>query len=990
MLTTAVLFATGLALVSPELDEQLSTARADRLIPVDIVLDEQFDAGLLAELVEGMPKRQKQAEVARILREFNAGSQADLLDYLAAREAEGSVRDVTSLWLVNMVYCEATPAVIRAVERRAEVDYVDNDLKYSPGLLPAVARSDATDFGGEEITYGVDRINAPAVWALGYTGQGVVVGDIDTGCNYNHHDLADHMWTDANYPHHGWDFLDDDDDPMDTSGHGTHTCGTVASDGTAGTQCGVAPDAMIMSCRVRTVADTLGENQIWQAMEFVVSPPLSPTNGGDVITMSLGYLQSWDPRRATWRTGCNNVGAAGVAMIVAAGNERYLSPPNSCRCPGDVPPPWWNPENTGTGTLSNVISIGATDQNDQYASFSSRGPVQWANVSGFNDYAYPPGLSKPDVSAPGVDTKSCHYSNNTGYQEMSGTSMATPHTAGTVALMLSKNPNLSPAVIDSILEMTAVDLGPTGKDNDYGAGRIDALAAVNYVTGSGGPSLVMQGHAVVDPPPGGNNNGRVDPGETAELEMTLRNTGGANATSVAGTLVSGDGRLVVSDANGSWGDIPTGGSAVNTADRFEVQADGGITPGTSIPCTLHVTADSADYENTFVFSLTIGQPPTPGSAMLDHDTGYCKLTVSCFGSIGYDDPSDAGSGFCYPKTAASALYYAGFAVGNGPSYVADRFYGSPASGGPETDLVIVDSLRPVAGSPVADEHFLGSYSDAGHSAPKGLKVTQNSYQMADPGYDDFVVMVFDIENLGASQVDGLYAGIFGDFDIGSSTSNTCTSDESRRLMYMRQETTANPTVGVKILWPHSFANLSAIDHDIYVYPDSCVTDNQKSRWLDGTLVQRNSTRTDDWSTLNSVGPFNLPVGAMYRFAAAFVGGTSEAEALTHADSAQSWFDNNVGILEGPVERREVARRLEVRPNPFTSGTRIGYTVSRPGRVRITAFDITGRNRTVLLDDEVTAGRGELRWQPSELAGGIYFVRFESPDGVETERLLLTR
>ncbi len=518
---------------------------------VDIVLNKQFSPELLADLVAGMPKRAKQAEVARILKSFNTEKQADLLGYLAAKESESRVEDVISFWLVNMVYCKASAAVIREVEKRSDVYYVDADMKYVPGLLPALVAEDATDASGYEITWGVQKINAPAVWALGYTGQGIVVGDIDTGCNYNHHDLRDHMWTDSHYPHHGWDFKDSDDDPMDNSGHGTHTAGTVASDGTTGTQCGVAPDAQIMSCRVRTVADSLAESQIWAAMEFVISPPLSPSNGGDLITMSLGWRNAWHPRRKLWWDGCNNVGAAGVMMIVAAGNERSTSPPYSCRTPGDVPPPWWNPQNVGTGALSNVISIGATDSDDHYASFSSRGPVEWGTVAGYNDYPYPPGLTRPDVSAPGVDVKSCKYNSNTGYTQMSGTSMATPHTAGTVALMLSKNPNLSPAVVDSILEMTAVDLGSSGKDMDHGAGRIDALVAVNYVTGSGRPDLGMESVTVIDPPPGGNNNGRVDPGETAKLEMTLHNYGDVTCYNTVGTLVSGDVRLTVSDPTGT-------------------------------------------------------------------------------------------------------------------------------------------------------------------------------------------------------------------------------------------------------------------------------------------------------------------------------------------------------------------------------------------------------------------------------------------------------
>ncbi|MFO7675358.1 MAG: S8 family serine peptidase [bacterium] len=984
-----LLVGVGLGLVGPDLEAQISVAGSDYQVPVIIALSEQYDAAQLSRLADGMTRRARQAEVARVLRDWSDDSQADLRAFLAGLETDGQVSNIGGLWLVNAAYCRATEAAIRAIEKHPDVWYVDADVKHVPGLLPAAAVGDVTD-GTDEIDWGVQKINAPAVWSLGYTGAGIVVGDIDTGCNYNHVDLADHMWVDANYPYHGWNFENNTNNPMDANGHGTHTCGTVASDGTAGSQCGVAPDAQIMSCRVRTVADSLAETQVWSAMQFVVSPPLSPANGGDIITMSLGWINAWNPMRRLWRDGCNNVGAAGVIMCVAAGNERSISPPYSTRTPGDVPPPWWNPQNVGAGALSNVISVGATDANDNYASFSSRGPSEWGTVAGYADYAYPPGLTRPDVAAPGVDVKSCRHNSNTGYTTMSGTSMATPHTAGVVALMLSKNPTLSPAVVDSILEVTAIDRGSTGKDMDYGAGRIDALAAVNAVGSSSGPPILhLVRTTVLDG--GGNNNGRLDPGETADLMMTLRNNGGADCDNTTGVLRSGDARLMVGDANGSWGRIARGDTAVNSGDRFSVSADAAIPPGTTVRCTLHVTGDSAFYAASFVIPLVVGQPPTPGLLLMTHDTGYCRLTVSAQGSIGYDvPPADAGNGFCYPKTAASALFYGSFAMGNSESYVADRHFSRPASGAPNQDLRVVDSLRPVVPPVDGDEHYRGSYSDAGHPSAKGLTVTQNSYMTALSGYDDFVVLVFDIDNNGANAVDGLYAGIFADFDIGSSSTNTAASDETRRLTYMRQASTANPTVGVKILLPASFANLAAIDHDRYVYPDSAMTDGMKWRFLNGAILQRNSNRSYDWSALVSVGPFDLAVGERYRFAVAFVGGTSEAQAQAHADSAQAWFDGNVGILEGPLPRKLAVRLLEVTPNPLAGRATLRLQVPQAGRVRVRVVDVSGRAVVTLLDENMIAGCRELSWEAGSLAAGVYFVRVESPVGVESRPVLLAR
>jgi subtilisin family serine protease len=469
----------GFGLISPDLARVVSSTKPEGLIHIDIVFKEQINIQELKTAVWGLPRREKRVRVAEILQAFSAQKQQPVQEYLRQMEKQGSVTDIRSFWINNAIYCRATADVINFLDARDDIYYVDYDLKAIELEKPSyVVPPDVT----REIDWGVRKIRADQVWSLGYTGQGVVVGLIDTGVNYNHLDLIDHMWNDPNYPNHGWNFEFNNNNPMDEQGHGTHTAGTVASDGSAGSQCGVAPDAQIMALRVRTEVDTVAENQVWAAMEFVISPPLSPANGGDLISMSLGWQYAWSPRRATWRTNCDNVGAAGIVMIVAAGNERGINyPPEALRCPGDVPPPWRHPDNGAMGALSDVVTIGATDSLDNVASFSSPGPVTWQSIAPFNDYVYPPGLTTPDVSAPGVNVKSCSYTNTSGYTFMSGTSMATPHTAGVVALILSRKPDLTPEAIDSILESTAVDLGPAGKDNDFGAGRIDAFSAITAV-----------------------------------------------------------------------------------------------------------------------------------------------------------------------------------------------------------------------------------------------------------------------------------------------------------------------------------------------------------------------------------------------------------------------------------------------------------------------------------------------------------------------------
>ena len=405
-------------------------------------------------------------------------SQNSLKKYLALKATNNEVVHVHGLWITNIISCKATETVINELSLRDDIRIIDYDEIRNMLIGEETGIPVQSNSPGEtrEIAYNVTKVNAPAVWDLGYTGQGVIVAVLDVGVNYNHVDLADHMWEDPDYPNHGYDFAYNDNDPMDNHGHGTHCAGTVAGDGTAGSQTGMAPDATIMALKILNDNGGGSESDSWEAIEFTVN------NGGDIMSMSIGWQHSWNPQRATWRNALDNALAAGVVASIAAGNEGgSTNNPDDVRTPGDCPPPWLNPDQALQGGISSVVCVGATDNNDNIASFSSRGPSTWEDIDPFNDYPFNPetGLIRPDVSAPGVNIKSCNTFNITGYTSMSGTSMATPGVAGVMALLLSKAPNLSPEAIDIALETTAVDLGSSGKDNIYGAGRIDALEAIN-------------------------------------------------------------------------------------------------------------------------------------------------------------------------------------------------------------------------------------------------------------------------------------------------------------------------------------------------------------------------------------------------------------------------------------------------------------------------------------------------------------------------------
>ncbi|MCL1850042.1 MAG: S8 family peptidase [Bacteroidetes bacterium] len=470
--------------IDEELQNEIQLRNGDELIKINIIMKNQYDQfELRSKSAMYRSNEAKRSFVVNELKHFSKETQEEVMSYLDYFANNKSVSDITQFWIYNGITCYATKEVIEVLASLDDVLVIGFDKEHNWLFENEIPRA-VDDGDSREITYNVIKVNANLVWALGYTGEGVIVAIVDTGVNYNHNDLKTHMWEHPNYPNHGWNFVNNGNNPMDDHSHGTHCAGTVAGNGAAGSQTGMAPDARIMAVKVWNNNGSGSTSQMCLGIQFAVE------KGAHVVSMSGGVGGGGSTsERIQFRNTMINVLEAGVIASIAAGNEHsgYSSQPipNQVRVPGNCPPPWLHPDQTTQGGITSVVCVGATDQNDLIASFSSWGPVTWQNITGFNDYPYNPGMGliRPDVCAPGVSIKSCTHNNNSGYTLMDGTSMATPCVSGVMALMLSKNLTLTPAKIDEILETTAVHL-PTStspKGNTFGSGRIDAFEAISAV-----------------------------------------------------------------------------------------------------------------------------------------------------------------------------------------------------------------------------------------------------------------------------------------------------------------------------------------------------------------------------------------------------------------------------------------------------------------------------------------------------------------------------
>jgi len=280
----------------------------------------------------------------------------------------------------------------------------------------------------------VPLLEVPAVWQAGVDGTGIRIAIVDTGLDVNHPDFAGRIGGTIDYSGEGF---------RDNNGHGTHVAGIAAGAGSR--YRGVAPGATLYAAKVLRGDGSGMFSDVMAGVEWAVE------QGVHVINLSLGSSGPSDGNDALSHT-CDAAVSRGIVVCAAAGNAG----PGA----GTVGSP---------GAARLVITVGATDDSDAVASFSSRGPTA-------------DGRPKPDICFPGVNIiapraggTSMGRPIDSLYTEASGTSMATPHATGAVALLLQAKPDLTPAQVKELLRLTARDLGLDA--NTQGAGRAIVYAA---------------------------------------------------------------------------------------------------------------------------------------------------------------------------------------------------------------------------------------------------------------------------------------------------------------------------------------------------------------------------------------------------------------------------------------------------------------------------------------------------------------------------------
>lgn len=422
--------------------------------------------------------RARRAEqVYRHLWETAEDSQRSLRAWLDARRV-----NYRAFYIVNALLVRADRDLLLALGERPEVGRVITNPSVAVDIERPVLPQDTVKAAVvDAIPWGVQRIRAPEVWNLGFTGEGIVVAGQDTGYQWDHPALRqqyrgwdgstashDYNWHDAIHTT-GSSCPPDGPVPCDDHGHGTHTMGTIVGDDGGVNQIGVAPGARWIGCR--NMNEGVGTPATYiECFEFFLAPyPVGgdasqgrPSMAPHVINNSWScppYEGCDETHIALLAQAVEAVRATGIMVVASAGNS-------GAAC---------STVNTPPGMYDATYTVGATssDSADTIAGFSSRGTGT--------------ALIKPDISAPGVMVTSSTVGG--AYTKLSGTSMAAPHVVGAVALLWSARPDLigKVAMTEFLLNTAAVqrvstqcgDAADAVPNNVYGWGRVDAFNAVH-------------------------------------------------------------------------------------------------------------------------------------------------------------------------------------------------------------------------------------------------------------------------------------------------------------------------------------------------------------------------------------------------------------------------------------------------------------------------------------------------------------------------------
>lgn len=819
------------------------------------------------------------------------------------------------------------------------------------------------------------RIRAYKAWDLTLGGSrgdaNTVIGIVDSGSDLDHPDIAANVYQNTADPVNGTD--DDGDGYIDNfqgwdmggadynnvvgdnnpnclganNNHGSHVAGCaseVSDNGVGGA--GIGFNCKLLIVKAAADNDTRGTGGVGYIIGGYEGITYAADHGASVINCSWGGAGggSFGQDVIDYATLTKN-----ALVVAAAGNDGQ----DLAYYPA---------------SYTYVLSVAATNSvNDSKASFSN--------------YNY-----TVDICTPGNTIYSTVYNNT--YTQMSGTSMASPITAGAAGLVKSKFPTYTAMQIGQRLKQTTDNnysiynattnpnitpgtsayLSSALWRNKMGTGRLNAFRALVDPQGS---SVVFQNEDVVD-----NNDMAFVVGDTLHITGEFVNYLAATSAGTTASIkaVVNGANVTVIDTTTTLGVLNTLASTNNNADPFKFKINAGTPLNTVI--TFRVLIKDGSYATSYFINVTTNVD------YINVRINDLQTTITSKSKIGWNqDGATEGLGFTYLGT--QMLYEGGLMIGTSATAVSDRVRGADGTTS-DADFVSVTNVYKAFPDVVSEFDVHGVFDDAAAVPVQNVNVRHNAYAWSTPGNRKYVIVEYFIKNTGSTALNSLYAGIASDWDIPGPTNgatdyakNKADYDAARKMGYAWFSGTNGKYAGIKVL-NNEPGNHYGIDNtaggagglDINDAGDYYSTADKYTA-LSTTRLQAGFADADGEDVLNvvSTGPFSVNAGDSVKVAFALICGDDLGDIQESADSAQAHYNNMYPVGLKSLTKNDAD--IKVYPNPASNTMFVSIDNEQEGNVSVDLFNLVGQKvKTVSFENE----QGVYAVDLSDLQEGAYLYR----------------
>jgi subtilisin family serine protease len=826
-----------------------------------------------------------------------------------------------------------------------EPDYVPNDPSYAS-------------------QYALSKINAALAWDITKGDTNVVIGIIDTGVDWDHPDLSANIWINRNeIPDNGIDddnngFIDDvrgwdfgglngtpDNDPMeDQPDHGTHVAGISS----AVTDNGIGVASIGFKSKLMPVKTTRNDQRgsngpyIIYGYEGIV---YAADNGAKVINCSWGG------------SGFSMLGQETIDYALSQGSLVVAASGNSNSSGSHYP-----------SSYKGVLSVASTTSTDTKSSFSNFG-------------------YDIDVSAPGSSIYNT-WQNDT-YATLSGTSMASPLTAGLAALVFAHFPSYNAAQVGEQIRVNCDNIDALNPSFQYllGAGRTNAFKTLNNANSISVRAIDV---SFSDEAPGGDGDGVFEANEIISVYVNFKNY--LNPTSnLSIQLEARNSYSSVINSTFNAGSVGTLNEFNNGSSKFTFAISNTVPQNAKLNFLLRFSDGS--YSD-FQWIETIGNP-----TYATQSNGDLSMTITSKGTFGFNDyPNNLqGDGFKY-QSGQNQLFEGALILGTSSTKISDAARGANQSV-QNNDFAIVQPFTIQTPGSIADAEGFSMFNDNNAGTNKiGVSAKLKTYSFSEVPNNNFIILDYTFINNSGTVINNFYAGLFFDWDLidGSGLGDKTEWDNSIKYGYIRN-TTGGPTNynGVALLSGNNYG-FYAIKNDggdggFQIYDG--FDDNEKWLSISGG-VAKTTAGPGDVSNVTSAGPFTINAGDSIKVAFAVLAADNKTSLDAAVNQARIKYQEIIVLDVDDSKTLPIEFALEQNyPNPFNPSTIIQYAINSRQFVQLKVYDILGNEVATLVNEEKAPGVYEVEFnvgQTISLSSGVYFYRLHAGNFVQTKKMILMR